>query len=102
MAVGRYDGVEVATATVPDGAQGVREVRYLRRRALPDPGALTVLAVHRVAAGDRLDLIAARYLGESTAAWQVADANAALDPDALTGPEAEGDLLAVPFPGGVP
>src|SRR5918999_1283475 len=78
MAASRYDGVEVATATVPDGARGVREVRYLRRRALPDPRALTTLAVHRVAAGDRLDLVAARYLGEPTAAWQVADANAAL------------------------
>jgi hypothetical protein len=102
MAAGRYDGVEVATATVPDGGRGVREVRYLRRRALPDPRALTTLAVHRVASGDRLDLIAARYLGEPTAAWQVADANAALDPDALTASEAEGDLLTVPFPGGVP
>ena len=102
MPASRYDGVEVATATVPDGARGMREVRYLRRRALPDPGALTTLAVHRVAAGDRLDLVAARYLGEATAAWQVADANAALDPDALTAAEAEGDLLTVPFPGGVP
>ena len=52
--------------------------------------------------GDRLDLVAARYLGDPTAAWQVADANGALDPDELTAVEAEGDLLVVPFPGGVP
>ena len=102
MASGRYDGVEVATTTAPDGAQGVREVRYLRRRELPDPRALTTLALHRVTAGDRLDLIAARYLGEPTATWQIADANAALDPDQLTAADGEGDLLIVPFPGGVP
>jgi hypothetical protein len=102
MASGRYDGIEVATTTVSDGAQGVREIRYLRRRALPDPGAATVLAVHRVAARDRLDLVAARYLGDATAAWRVADANAALDPDELTATAAEGDLLVVPFPGGFP
>jgi hypothetical protein len=102
MASGRYDGVEIATTTMPDGAQGVREVRYLRRRELPDPRTLTTLALHRVAGGDRLDLVAARYLGDPTAAWQVADANAALDPDELTAAEAEGDRLVVPFPGGVP
>jgi hypothetical protein len=102
MASGRYDGVEIATTNVPDGAQGVRAVRYLRRRELPDPRMLTTLALHRVAAGDRLDLVAARYLGDPIAAWQVADANAVLDPDELTTAEAEGDLLVVPFPGGVP
>lgn len=102
MAAGRYDGVEIATATVPDGARGTRAVRYLRRRTLPDPRSLTTLVVHQVTAGDRLDLVAARYLGEPTADWQVADANAALDPDALTAPAAEGNLITVPFPGGVP
>lgn len=102
MAAGRYDGVDIATTTVPDGAQGVREVRHLRRRELPEPRTLTTLTLHRVASGDRLDLISARYLGEPTAAWQVADANAALDPDELTAVEAQGDLLVVPFPGGVP
>lgn len=102
MASGRYDGVEVATTTVADGAQGVREVRYLRERELPDPRDLTTLTLHRVTSGDRLDLVAARYLGEPTAAWQLADANTALDPDELTAPAAEGDLLVVPFPGGVP
>lgn len=102
MAAGRYDGVEIATATVPDGARGTRAVRYLRRRALPDPRTLTTLAVHQVTTGDRLDLVAARYLGEPTAAWQVADANVALDPDTLTAADAVGTLLTVPFPGGVP
>ena len=97
--VGRYDGLEVATATVPDGTGGVREVPYWRRRLLPDPGAVVPLAMHPVTAQDRLDLVAARHLGDPTAFWQVADANAALDPDGLVGPDAEGTVLVVPAPG---
>lgn len=100
MATGRYDGVETAAVTVPDGAGGVREVRYSRRRELPDQRATRVVAVHRVTAGDRLDLISATYLGDPEAAWQIADANTALDPADLTAPEAEGDLVVIPLPGG--
>ena len=94
---GRYQGVEVAAVRVGD-----RDVRYLRRRELPDPRDVRPLAVHTVAQGDRLDLLAARYLGDATASWQLADANSALDPDALTAPGTEGDRLTVPFPGGMP
>ena len=94
---GRYQGVEVAAVRVGD-----RDVRYLRRRELPDPRDVRPLAVHTVAQGDRLDLLAARYLGDATASWQLADANAALDPDELTAPGTEGDRLTVPFPGGMP
>jgi hypothetical protein len=94
---GRYDGVEVATIRV-----GERDVRYLRRRELPDLRDVRPLAFHAVAQGDRLDLLAARYLGDALAAWQIADANAALDPDELTAPGREGDRLTVPFPGGMP
>jgi len=95
--VGRYDDVPVVETTVP-GPDGPRPVRHLGRRTLPDPGGLRVLAWHRVAADDRLDLVAARHLGDPTAFWRIADANAALDPDALVGPDAEGDVLLVPVP----
>jgi hypothetical protein len=97
MAGGRYDGVEVATVRV-----GERDVRYLRRRELPDPRDVRPLAIHHVVQGDRLDVLGARYLGDPLAAWQIADANTALDPDELTGPDSEGDALTVPFPGGMP
>lgn len=96
--MGRYDGVEKAEVEVPDGAGGRRTVRYLRRRRLPDPRDVRPLALHRVDAADRLDLVAARYLGDPLAAWQVADANVALDPDELTAPGTEGDVLVIPFP----
>jgi hypothetical protein len=91
---GRYEGLEVATTVVDDGAGGTREVRYLRRR--PPPRAATPLARHRVGSDDRLDLITARYLGDPTAWWRVADANPCLDPDELVA--AEGDVLIVPVP----
>jgi hypothetical protein len=98
-AIGRYDGLEEASVSVPDGSGGQREVRYLRRRTPADPASVRVLATHRVAADDRLDLVTARYLGDPTAFWRVADANAALDPDALVGPDAEGRDVVIPVPG---
>jgi hypothetical protein len=101
VAGGRYDSVEIATIRV-DAPQGARELRYLRRRALPDPRDTRAHAFHRVALGDRLDLLATRYLGDPLAAWQLADANLALDPFELTDRDAEGDLLTIPLPGGSP
>jgi hypothetical protein len=93
---GRYDDVPVATTEVPDGVGGTREVRYLRRRRPPATPTVPPLAHHRVADDDRLDLIASRYLGDPLAAWRVADANAALDPQELTA--APGTVLTVPTP----
>lgn len=92
----RYDGVEVGSATVPDGDGGTREVRYLRRRRAPAAPTLPPLARHRVGDDDRLDLVAARHLGDPLAAWRVADANAALDPDELT--TTPGRVIVVPTP----
>lgn len=103
LGASRYDGVEVATTTVPDpgartveGTHAVRAVRYLRRRASPAQPTVPPLALHRVADDDRLDLLAARYLGDPLAAWRIADANAALDPFAVTA--TPGDVVVVPTP----
>jgi hypothetical protein len=95
----RYDGAEVATVQVGDGAGGTRRVSYLRRRSPTAPGEQPTLALHPVAEDDRLDLVSARYYGDSTAWWRICDANAALDPDALVAPDAAGTVLAVPVPG---
>ena len=96
---GRYAGLDVATCEVDDGAGGRREVRFLRRRVLPDPRMMPTAAVHQVAADDRIDLIAAMYLGDPAAFWRVCDANAALDPFGLVGREAEGTTIVIPVPG---
>lgn len=94
----RYDGVEIATAVVPDGIGGERPVQYLRRRQLPDPAAMRPLAFHRVAGDDRIDLVTVRYLGDPAAFWRVADANAALDPDDLVSADAEDSVIVIPVP----
>ena len=94
----RYFGTEVATTTVPDGAGGQREVRYLRRRFPPQPASLQTLTEHVVARGDRLDLIAARYLGDPTVFWRVCDANPVIHPEDLTTADRIGERLRIPIP----
>ncbi len=98
---GRYDGAGTATTTVEDPVDGLRQVRHLRvRRRVPALTAGRPLALHTVAEGDRLDLVAQRYLGDPLAYWLVADANAALDPDNLTDFRAVGTVLVIPALGG--
>ena len=92
----RYADAPTAIHALPDG----REVVYLRRRFLPDPHALARLGVHTVVAGDRLDLVAARWLGDPELWWRVADANVAQDPAALT--DTPGRRLRITLPAGVP
>jgi hypothetical protein len=99
MGRSRYEGCPTAVIGVPDDAGGTREVMYL----LPSPprstAPTTPLAVHRVLADDRVDLLAARYLGDPDAWWRICDANAALDPDELVGPGNAGATIVVAVPG---
>jgi nucleoid-associated protein YgaU len=87
----RYAAVEDATMTVtaPDGT--TRVVRYKRRRPIPPPGG-TALTEHTVAQGERLDQLAARYLGDPTQFWKLCDANGVLDPREL---EAVGRVVVI-------
>ncbi len=52
-----------------------RRVDYLQRRFLPDPSQFAVLQTHRVQQGERIEQIAAHYLGDALASWRVMDAN---------------------------
>jgi hypothetical protein len=88
----RYANVEVAEWTSPDG----RIVPYLRRRFVPAGKNPTVLAQHRVARGDRLDNVTARYLSDPEVFWRVADVNEAIRPDELT--DEIGRVLIIPLP----
>jgi nucleoid-associated protein YgaU len=94
----RYDNVDTAVLTVRTESGGTREVRYLRRRELPDATTIVPIAQHLVLAQDRLDLIAGSYYGDPTAYWQIAEANGALDPEELVGPPSEGTVLVIPMP----
>ena len=53
----RYHGLETAQWIRPDG----EPVSYVRRRFIPPPENFAPLSEHPVAAGDRLDNLAAKY-----------------------------------------
>lgn len=88
----RYKDLAVKTHPGADG----RARRHVARRFLPDPSALRPLGFARITDSDRLDLVAHRHLGEPTAFWRIADANAAMHPDDLLAPV--GRRLVVPSP----
>jgi hypothetical protein len=83
-----------------DPGDGRPAVPYLGRRLVPQPGSLASLGEHSVAGGDRLDTIAARYLGDPELWWRVADANVAGHPDELTA--IVGRRLRITAPPGMP
>jgi hypothetical protein len=80
----RYHGAEVRTFTAPDGGA----VAYLARRFVPEPDRFQTISVHIVAQGDRLDLTAARLVGDSEQYWRLCDANGAIWPEELEAAEA--------------
>ena len=91
MPTSRYSPLEVAESTSPAG----RIIRYVRRRFIPLT-APTPLAHHTVAAGDRLDNVTARYLGDPEQFWRVADANRAERAADLVA--VAGRVLVIPMP----
>lgn len=85
---------KLPTTTVTDSTG--RLVTYVQRRFLPAGDSHRVLVEVSVTAGDRLDLIAHRTLGNAEQYWRICDANDALDPFELT--EDPGRVLLVPLP----
>jgi len=92
----RYAGVETYLTTLPDG----RTASVLRRRFVPQPERFTLLQEHVVGQDERIDRLAARYLGDPLAFWRIADANGALQPEALTA--TMGRRLRLTLPEGLP
>jgi hypothetical protein len=88
----RYAPLPIATLTDAEG----RPIAYVTRRFLPQGASLPLAVEARVEQGDRLDLIAARTLGDPEHFWRICDANDALDPWALTAEP--GRRLRVPVP----
>ncbi len=76
----RYNGIDTAKMETADG----RTIIYLRRRFIPPPENFALLQEHTVTQGDRLDNLAARYLGDPEQFWRLCDANAAMRPEELT------------------
>ena len=94
----RYYASKTLQYTTPSG----QTVTYLARRFVPQPGAanFATIATHTVKQGDRLDLIAAKYLGDPIMFWLICDANGAVRPDALV--ETPDTVLQITMPQGVP
>ncbi|ALF52893.1 hypothetical protein ACX27_08535 [Nostoc piscinale CENA21] len=76
----RYYTLEIVNKNTKDG----RQIPYVRRRFLPDADLMPTLTEVTVTAGDRLDLIAARTLGNPEEYWRVCDTNYAMNPNDLT------------------
>lgn len=91
----RYSGSETATIEVAEG----RVIIYLRRRFLPVPERFETLQEHVVTQNERLDHIAAHYVGDPLLFWRICDANSAMRPDALT--ENIGRRLRITLPEGI-
>lgn len=92
----RYYNIERVEQETPDG----RKIVYLRRRFVPPPERFDLLQEHSVAEGDRLDNIAAAYLGDPEQFWRLCDANNAIRPDELT--DEVGRKLRITLPEGIP
>ncbi len=92
----RYIGIATGSLTTPDG----RTLAYVRRRFVPQPSQLAQLQQHTVGQVDRLDVIAAQYLGDPELFWRICDANAALRPEDLLTPV--GRVLRICLPAGIP
>jgi len=76
-----------------------KTVVYLRRRFVPPPERFATLSEHVVTQGDRLDNLAAQYLGEAELFWRLCDANRALRPEELE--EEIGRRLRITLPEGL-
>jgi hypothetical protein len=88
----RYYPLDMVSFILPDG----REVRYVRRRFLPQGETMPLLAEVTVAEGDRLDVITFRSLGDPLHFWRVCDANNAMNPIDLTAEIGRKLRVAVP------
>jgi hypothetical protein len=88
----RYATTEVAVWIAPSG----RQIPYLRRRFVPRPDPGAPVARHVVRPGQRLDGLAARYLGDPEQFWVLCDVNGVLRPEEL---EETGREIVVPLPG---
>jgi nucleoid-associated protein YgaU len=94
----RYYGFSIETFTKPDGTQ----VAYLQRRIIPQPEIYTSLQDYVVVEGDRLDNLAAKFLGDPLLYWMICDANGVTDPDELTADDQVGRTIKIPIAAAIP
>jgi len=80
----RYYDIETVRMTAGDDEGQPRVVSYKRRRIIPPAEMTTTLVEHTATQDDRLDNLAARYVGDPEQFWRICDANNVLRPEELT------------------
>ena len=90
----RYLGIATSTLVASDGTT----IAYVQRRFLPQPSQLVQLQQHSVVQGDRLDVLASKYLGDPQLFWRICDANGAMRPEDLV--STVGTVLRICLPAG--
>jgi hypothetical protein len=93
-ATSRYYGLPTVTRQTADG----RTIVYLARRIVPPPERFEPLVEHTVTENQRLDHVAAKYLGDPEQFWRLCDANGALDAAEL---EELGRRIVIALPEGI-
>ena len=93
----RYNSIETVKMEVFEGGES-RVVSYKRRRIIPQGEAIATLAEHSVVQGDRLDNLAARYLGDPEQYWRICDANNVLRPEELNEEIGRTIKIGLPYP----
>jgi len=92
----RYAAIDTGQLTTVDR----KTIVYLHRRFVPTPERFALLQEYTVVEGDRLDNLAAKFVGDPERFWQICDANAAIRPEELT--EIVGRTLRITLPEGIP
>lgn len=94
----RYAKLNVKTLSVPapNSNDEPREIRYVERRFLPPLNESVPVIEHTVVEGDRLDNITAKYIGDPTQFWRVADANHQMHPEELTDEPGSRVIITLP------
>lgn len=92
----RYSDSETKTMKTSLG----REIVFIKRRFIPQPGEFSVFQTHTIQEGDRLDNIASQYIGNPEHFWRICDANGAINPGELT--ENVGEKINITLPKGIP
>ncbi len=90
----RYHDAEIVQLVAADG----RSIAFLRRRFVPPAESFATLQEHRVVEGERLDHLAAQYLGDPLQFWKICDANNAFVPPDLT--DTPGRSIRITLPAG--
>ena len=92
----RYYGAAIEQFVLPNGVT----VEYLARRIIPQASVYTNTQTHVISDSDRLDNLAAAFLGDPILFWMICDANNATDPDELTAQS--GRSIVIPVAASIP